>query len=468
MPLTTLKNCWKLEAESWKLTRNSRAPVPLSVRRQARRARPESPRFNSRQILPITGRETAGAVCRDRVLPLHGPQRDSARGHMTTTITTSDFVPFAPPDLSAREIGEVVAALESGWLSTGPRVRQFERAFAEYVGAPHAVAVNSCTAALHLSLLAAGVRPGDEVVTTPLTFCATANVAIHAGATPVFADIDPVTLNLDPHAADAAITGRSRAIVPVHYAGLPADMRALLAIAKARGLAVVEDAAHCVEGVVDGRKVGAIGDFTCFSFYATKNLTTGEGGMVTLADDRAAELIRVASLHGMSKDAWTRYAPGNSSQYDVVMAGFKYNMTDIQAAIGLHQLARLEDMHARRSAICARYDAAFASLPLRLPARPGPSTVHARHLYAVIVDERAAGLSRDALQERLRERGIATSIHFRAVHLHPYYRDRFGLTRGMFPVAEAVSDTTLSLPLSPAMTPASVERVIEAVHASLR
>jgi dTDP-4-amino-4,6-dideoxygalactose transaminase len=388
---------------------------------------------------------------------------------MTPTSIASPFVPFAPPDLSGREIAEVVATLESGWLSTGPRVKQFEQAFANYVGAKHAVAVNSCTAALHLSLLASGVGADHEVITTPLTFCATSNVVIHAGATPIFADIDPVTLNLDPVAAEAAITNKTRAIIPVHYAGLPADMNTFLTLAGAKGLTLIEDAAHCVEGVANGRKVGGIGHFTCFSFYATKNLTTGEGGMVTTNDEKAASFMRVAGLHGMSKDAWARYAPGAAAtQYDVVMPGFKYNMMDIQAAIGLHQLARLAELHARRSAIWAQYDAGFAGLPLRLPVAPGRNSIHARHLYAVLVDEAAAGISRDMLQARLRERGIATSVHFRAVHLHPYYRDRFNLRRGMFPIAESVSDTTLSLPLSPAMPAADVERVIEAVHESLR
>jgi dTDP-4-amino-4,6-dideoxygalactose transaminase len=388
---------------------------------------------------------------------------------MASSTVAAPFVPFAPPDLSGREIAEVVATLESGWLSTGPRVKQFEQAFADYVGAKYAVALNSCTAALHLSLLASGVGAGDEVITTPLTFCATANVVIHAGGTPVFADIDPVSLNLDPAAAAAAITSRTLAIVPVHYAGLPADMPAFLALARAKRLSLIEDAAHCVEGAIDGRKVGAIGDFTCFSFYATKNLTTGEGGMVTTNDERAASFMRVAGLHGMSKDAWARYTPGAATtQYDVVMPGFKYNMMDIQAAIGLHQLARLNEMHARRSAIWAQYDAGLAGLPLRLPVAPPAGSVHARHLYAVILDERTAGISRDALRARLQERGIATSVHFRAVHLHPYYQERFNLRRGMFPIAESVSDSTLSLPLSPAMPSSDVERVIEAVRDSLR
>lgn len=383
---------------------------------------------------------------------------------MTATVATAPLVPFAPPAVGAAEIAEVVATLESGWLSTGPRVAAFERAFADYSGARHAVALNSGTAALHLALLASHIGAGDEVITTPLTFCATANAIVHAGATPVFADIDPVTWNLDPAAAAAAVTPRTRAMLPVHYAGRPADMSAFREETAAAGLTLIEDAAHCVEGVAGGLKVGSIGHFTCFSFYATKNVTTGEGGMVTTPDDRAAAYIRSASLHGLSRGAWSRYAPGGAPQYDVLMAGFKYNMMDIQAAIGLHQLARVAEMHARRVQIWERYGRAFAGLPLRLPAPVPAGDVHARHLYTVLVDEAVAGLSRDALQQALGARGIATSVHFRALHLYPYYQDRFGLQRGMFPVAEAVSDTTLSLPLSAGMSRAAVDRVIEAVH----
>ncbi len=377
-------------------------------------------------------------------------------------------VPFAPPSIGPEEIASVVEALESGWLSTGPRVAAFERAFADYTGAEHAIAVNSCTAALHLSLLASGVGQGHEVVTTPLKFCATANVVVHAGATPVFADVDADTFNLDPALAAAAITTRTRALLPVHFAGRPAAMPAFVALAARAGVRLIEDAAHCVEGVAQARKVGAIGDFTCFSFYATKNLTTGEGGMVTTSNAEAAAFMRTASLHGMSRNAWTRYAPGGSAQYEVLMPGFKYNMMDLQAAIGLQQLARIDEMHARRSAIWRLYDEALASLPLRRPRPAASGDVHARHIYTVLVDERAAGLSRDEVQRRLRDRGIATSSHFRALHLHPYYRERFGLRRGMFPAAEAISDTTLSLPLAGGMTDAAAGRVVEALHDVLR
>jgi dTDP-4-amino-4,6-dideoxygalactose transaminase len=383
---------------------------------------------------------------------------------ISASLVEQTEIPFSPPAIGADEIAEVVETLESGWLTTGPRVARFERAFAEYTGAAHAIAVSSCTAALHLSLLACGVGQDDEVITTPLTFCATANTVVHTGATPVFADVDARTFNLDPDAAAAAVTTRTRALLPVHFGGRPADMTGFRGLARRTGLQLIEDAAHCVEGIAQGRKIGSIGDFTCFSFYATKNLTTGEGGMVTTDDPTAAAFVRTASLHGMSRNAWSRYAPGGAAQYDVLMPGFKYNMMDLQAAIGLHQLAAIDARLARRNAIWDEYDDALAGLPLARPARVRDGDVHARHLYTVLVDERASGLSRDALQARLAARGIATSIHFRALHLHPFYQERFGLRRGMFPAAEAISDSTLSLPLSGAMAPEAVERVIEAVH----
>ena len=376
-------------------------------------------------------------------------------------------VPFAPPAIGSEEIDEVVATLESGWLTTGPRVRRFEEAFAAYVGAPHAVAVSSCTAALHLSLLASGAGPGDEVITTPLTFCATANTIVHTGATPVFADIDQKTMNLDPVAAADAVSGRTRALLPVHFAGRPVDALALQPLAARHGLTLIEDAAHAVESVSRVGKIGSTADFTCFSFYATKNLTTGEGGMVTTTSPDRADRLRIASLHGMSRDAWARYLPGARADYDVVMPGFKYNMMDIQAAIGLHQLAALDARLCRREAIWRRYEAALAHLPLTLPASPEPGTRHARHLFTILVDVDVCGLSRDALQKALAERGVSTSVHFRALHLQPFYANRFGLRRGMFPCAEFISDRTLSLPLSAALSDDDVDAVIDAVEDSI-
>lgn len=317
----------------------------------------------------------------------------------STAEAVTGIVPFSPPDIGTAEIAEVIATLESGWLSTGPRVRQFEEAFAAYVGAAHAVALNSCTAGLHLSLLAAGVGPGDEVITTPLTFCATANVIVHAGATPVFADVDPATGNLDPAAAAAAITPRTRAIVPVHYAGRPVDVRAFQQLADRHDLTIVEDAAHCIEGVSEGRKIGTTADFTCFSFYATKNVTTGEGGMVTTASAEHAERMRIASLHGMTRPAWSRYQAIQPSRYDVVTPGFKYNMTDLQAAIGLHQLAAVDAHQRRRREIVACYDEVCARLPVSRFAPVPSGTIHAHHLYPLLIDD-PAGPPRDDVADR--------------------------------------------------------------------
>ncbi|MCC7034614.1 MAG: DegT/DnrJ/EryC1/StrS family aminotransferase [Acidobacteria bacterium] len=380
-----------------------------------------------------------------------------------TRLPVAPAVPFAPPAIGQDEIDAVVSTLASGWLSTGPRVQEFERAFAAYTGAPHAVALNSCTAALHLALLAAGIGPGDEVVTTPLTFCATANVVLHVGATPRFADIDPATANLAPAAAEAAITERTRALLPVHYAGRPVDTAAFRRLADARGVALIEDAAHAVESVSGGRKVGTTADYTCFSFYATKNLTTGEGGMLTTASEDGARFARIAGLHGMSRDAWARYDRAGSPHYDVVMPGFKYNMMDLQAAMGLRQLAGLARRLARREAIWRIYDEGLADLPVTRPAPVAAGDVHARHLYTVLVTP-DTGWSRDALIAALAARGITTSVHFRALHLHPFYQARFGFVRGEFPAAERVSDTVISLPLSGAMPDADAERVVETLR----
>jgi len=379
---------------------------------------------------------------------------------------TTTAVRFAPPVIGRGEIDEVVAALESGWLSTGPRVRQFEAAFAAYTGAPHALALNSCTAALHLALLAYEIGPGDEVVTTPLTFCATANVAIHTGATPRFADIDPHTWNLSPAAAEAAVTAKTRAVVPVHFAGRAVDVAAFRALATRHRLALIEDAAHAVEAVSAGQKVGATADVTCFSFYATKNLTTGEGGMLTTASDEVARFARTASQHGISRDGWARYKALGSPHYDVLFPGFKYNMMDLQAAIGLHQLAGLATRTARRESVWRIYDQGLADLPLGRPAPVPAGDVHARHLYSVLVGPES-GWTRDDLIAHLATHGIATSVHFRALHLHPYYRDRYRLTRGMFPEAERVSDQIVSLPLGGGMTDDEAWTVVDVLRRAI-
>ncbi|BCS33500.1 spore coat polysaccharide biosynthesis protein SpsC [Luteitalea sp. TBR-22] len=371
------------------------------------------------------------------------------------------FVPLARPDMGDAELSALAEVMASGWLTTGPKVKAFEAAFAQFTGAPEAVALNSCTAGLHLSLLACGVGPGDQVLTSPLTFCATANTVLHAGGTPVFVDVDRDTGTMDPGATAAAVSERTRVLLPVHYAGRPADPLAFRALADARGLRLVEDAAHCIDARVDGRRIGTIADFTAFSFYSTKNLATGEGGMVTTASSEDADWMRVAALHGLSRNAWARYAPGAPAQYDVEMPGYKYNMMDLQAALGLVQLSRLEQMQAHREALWARYEAGVVGLPLVRPAPLPAGWTHARHLYTVLVDPAHCGWTRDALQVALAREGIGTSVHFRALHLHTYYAQRFGLARGMFPNAEYHSDHSLSLPFWSGMPLADVDRVIE-------
>lgn len=383
------------------------------------------------------------------------------------TASLDSPVRFAPPAIGQPEIDAAIAALQSGWLSTGPQVKAFEQAFADYIGVKHAVALSSGTAAIHLALLASGVGPGDEVVTTPLTFCSTAHAVVHTGARPVFADIDPVTWNLSPDSAARAMTPRTRAVLPVHYAGRGVEVAGFRALALQYGLAVIEDAAHAVETIAGGEKIGATADFSCFSFYATKNLTTGEGGMLTTSSDAGAAFARVAALHGMTRDAWARYGPGGSPHYDVVMPGYKYNMMDLQAAIGLQQLRGIDARLAHRDRLWRLYDQGLADLPLVRPAPVAPGDRHARHLYTVLVDDRS-GWTRDELARSLAADGITTSVHFRALHLQPYYADRFGLSRGMFPCAERVSDTTLSLPFSAALREDEVHRVIEALRVRLR
>lgn len=387
---------------------------------------------------------------------------------------TDLVVPFAPPDIGDAEMRAVLEVLQSGWLTTGPQVRAFEAAVAAYTGASHAVAVNSGTAALHLSLIAAGVEAGREVVTTPYTFCATINAIIHAGGTPVLADIDLATLNIDPAAVDAVITPRTAALLPVHFAGRPAPLTRLGRLAARHGLVLIDDAAHAFGAAAGERRIGAAADLTAFSFHAVKNITTGEGGMVMT--DRAdwADRIRVMALHGMSRDAWARYRGRGAAHYEVVEAGFKYNMMDIQAAIGLQQLARVDALQAHRQRLWRRYDAELVDLPLTRPAPPArhdpdePEPTHAFHLFTILVDQALCGWTRDDLAAAMRERGVATSIHFRALHLHRYYAERYGFRRGMFPNAEFVSDRTLSLPLSPAIDDAHVDRVITVLRELVR
>ncbi len=377
------------------------------------------------------------------------------------------FLVFGAPWIEEAEIEEVVASLRSGWLGTGPKVAAFEEEFRAYRRARHAVAVSSCTAGLHLALLASGVGPGDEVITTPLTFCATVNAIIHAGATPVLADVDPVTWNLDPARVAERITPRTRAILPVHFAGRPCDMRGLGALAETHGLRIIEDCAHAIETEVDGRPAGTFGDFGCFSFYVTKNVCTAEGGMVLARREEDAARIKRLALHGMSQDAWRRFSDSGYRHYAVVEAGFKYNMTDLQAALGLHQLARVERGATVRAAVWERYQAALRDLPLQLPAAVEEGTRHARHLYTVLLDEEQAGLSRDALLERMTAHNIGVGVHYLAIPEHPYYAERYGMRPEDTPVATAVGRRTISLPLSAALSDEDVDDVVLALRRSV-
>ncbi len=373
------------------------------------------------------------------------------------------LLPFCVPDLGEAEINEVVDTLRSGWITTGPKTQEFERRFAAYVGARHAIAVSSCTHGLLVALAVAGIGPGDEVIVPTMTFCATANVVIHLGATPVLVDVEPDTLNIAPAAVEQAITPRTKAILPVHLYGHPCNLDALGEIARQHDLLVIEDAAHAVGAAWRGRRIGTLSQATAFSFYAIKNLTTAEGGMVTTDDDAWAERLRVYTLHGISRDAWKRYSSEGSWYYEVILPGFKCNMTDIQAALGLHQLARLEVMNLRRAEIAARYDEALSDLAeLRLPARR-PGIRHAWHLYPIRLRLDRLTVDRAAFIEHLRAEGIGASVHFIPLHRQPYYRDRFGLRPADLPVADAAYHELVSLPLYPRMQDQDVEDVIEAV-----
>ena len=374
-----------------------------------------------------------------------------------------NFLVFGQPPIEQPEIDEVVASLEDKWPGTGPKAKQFEEAFADYVGAEHAVAVNSCTAALHLGLECLDLEPGDEVITTPMTFCATVNTIIHAGGTPVLADVDPETQNIDPAAVEAQITDDTRAILPVHFAGRACDMEALGALCDEYDLALVEDCAHAVETEYDGRKVGTFGEFGCYSFYATKNVVTGEGGMVVTDDAEVAERLRVLSLHGMSRDAWKRYSSDGYSHYQVVEAGFKYNMMDLQAAMGIHQLARVEENWERRLEIWRAYQEAFADLPVDRPAPFDDDHRHALHLYTLMIDEERAGLDRDTFLETLNDHNIGTGVHYLSIPEHPFYREKFDWSLEETPVAVRLGRQTVSLPLAPNLTDEDVADVIEAV-----
>lgn len=374
-----------------------------------------------------------------------------------------DFLVFGSPLIEEAEIQEVVQSMRSGWIGTGPKVHQFEEMFRTYKGADHAMALNSCTAALHLSLNVIGIRPGDEVIVPAMTFASTANAVIHTGGVPVLADCEKDTMNIDPQDIQRKITAKTRAIIIVHFAGRACDMDAIMDIAGKHKLKVIEDCAHAIETKYRGKHAGLFGDIGCFSFYVTKNIITGEGGMAITGNREYADKIKVLALHGMSKDAWKRFSDEGYKHYQVVYAGFKYNMMDIQAAMGIHQLPRVEKYLQRRKQIWQTYNEAFAHLPVFTPAPIPAHMDHARHLYTLLLDTGKAGISRDRFMDEMARRNIGVGVHYISLHLHPFYRENYGYKDEDFPNARWISERTVSLPLSAKLSESDVEDVIQAV-----
>jgi len=384
---------------------------------------------------------------------------------MTDTVARStrrEFLPFNPPLIEDEEIREVVDTLRSPWITTGPKTKRFEEEFAAYLKAPGALALNSCTAAMHVALACLDLERGDEVITTPMTFAATANVIEHVGAKPVLVDVEPDTLNIDPAKVEAAITSRTRALLPVHYTGHPAERDVLEAIARRHKLTLIEDAAHALPASFRGKPIGSGDNPVAFSFYATKNLTTAEGGMLT-ASPEFLERARIMGLHGMSRDAWKRYDKGGSWRYEIVAPGFKYNLTDVASAIGLVQLRKLERFHRRRLEIVEAYGQAFGSDDALEPPVKRAHVDHAWHLYVLRLRPEVLRIGRDQFIDELTRRNIGTSVHFIPLHVHPYYRDKYRYAPSDFPVAFSNFERMLSLPLHPGLTDHDVSDVIEAV-----
>lgn len=378
----------------------------------------------------------------------------------------SEFLTFGSPLIGEAEIAEVVDSLRSGWIGTGPKVHRFERMLEDYLGVAHVRCMSSCTAALILGMRVLGIGPGDEVIVPAMTFVASANAVEHTGATPVFVDCEPLTGLTDLDAAEAAITDRTKAIMPVHLAGRPLAMDRLNALRDRYGLVIVEDAAHAIGAEWRGKRIGAHGNLTAFSFYVTKNITTAEGGAIATNDPEIAAAVERLALHGLSAGAWQRFSDTRFKHYDVVDPGFKFNMTDLQAALGLHQLPRLDAWIERRAELWDRYDGLLAGLPVAVPPAPEPGTRHARHLYHVLI-EREAGRTRDGVLNHLHMSRIGCGVHYRGVHLHPYYRDRYAMRLGALPVATDISARTVSLPLSPKVTERDQDDVVAALAASL-
>lgn len=378
---------------------------------------------------------------------------------------SEDFLPFSRPLISQAAIDDVVACLKSGWITTGPRVNQFTEALKEYFNAAHVLLLTSATAGLHLALLAMNLQPGDEVITSPLTFAATLNTIVLAGGKPVLVDIDPHTLNMDLNRLEAAITERTRVIVPVHFAGLPIDLDLLYDIANRHHLRVIEDAAHAMGTEYKGKRIGNGGDTQVFSFHPNKNMTTGEGGCVLTHDQQLADQISRLRFHGIDRQAWNRYGKNGSQDYEIVLPGFKYNMMDIQAAIGIHQLKELSGFIIRRNELAKRYQEALSDWPQWiLPQAPTYDHMHSWHIYTPLINEEVARLNRDEFMLAMKEKNIGTGLHYRAVHLYPYYRQSFGFKLGDFPYAEDVCERIVSLPLFPSMTDVEHDRVLDVMY----
>jgi dTDP-4-amino-4,6-dideoxygalactose transaminase len=379
-----------------------------------------------------------------------------------------DFLVFGSPLIEQPEIDEVVASMKTGWLGTGPKVKKFEELIAAYKGSRFAMALNSCTAALHLSMLAIDLQPGDEVIVPTMTFAATANAVIHAGGRPVLVDCERDTMNIDPNDIERKITKKTKAIIPVHFAGRACNMDAIMAIARKRNLKVIEDCAHAIETEYHGKKAGTFGDLGCLSFYVTKNIVTGEGGMVITDNERYSDKIKILGLHGMSKDAWKRFSDEGYKHYQVVYAGFKYNMMDIQAAIGIHQIKRIEAYWKRRQEIWGQYNETFKDLPVFTPAPVEPNTRHAYHLYTLLIDIERTKVTRDMFLNAMTKQNIGVGVHYIALHLQPYYQESFGYKKGDFPNSEWISDRTVSLPISAKLTESDCNDVINSVIESIQ
>ena len=376
---------------------------------------------------------------------------------------TPELLPFHQASIGEEEVKEIIQTLNSGWLTTGQKTRLFEKTFADYIGCKHAIGLNSCTSGLHLSLVVSGVSSGDEVITSPITFPATTNVIVHQNAKPVFVDVEPETLNINCSEIESKINDSTKAILPVHFAGHPCDMDAIISLAQKHNLTVIEDAAHALESKYHGNKIGAIGNFTAFSFYATKNITTGEGGMLTTNDDHYADKLRILSLHGISKNAWKRYGKEGFQHWELLMPGYKYNMFDVQASLGIHQIKKVESFLNRRVQIVKKYNDAFEKTEEIQLLKPESNIKHAHHLYVIVIKTENLKVSRDKVLNEIQKRGIGVAVHFRSLHLQPFFKQHFNYKKGMFPQAEYLSDRVISLPLYPKMTDEDVSRVIETV-----